>query len=354
MFDVLQLCGYRTNYRGNLQKHIRVHTGERPYRCNVCNKGFTTSSNLKMHMLRHHGEGPKPPASTARLPQWTGPFPQVSAPPQQIPSQFSSQLVSSNPELMRQYYATLVGQAFAQQGALIPMMQQAAMMHHSMAQTDKKPVVGVDVPSASSFNQTPEREPDSCVVDEEMEASEAEQKLDKSKFPAKGNSFSDPFPELPDPSQGSVASSSQINTKTEDDIKPLTLPSSDTNDKLPKSPKAQDTERRTSLSSGVTAASPRSLDGATGDLDLSRSSERSTDKRSSDEMATSMLDDLVQKGRLYSCQYCNIYFPELSMYVFHKGCHGPDAPFQCNFCYETFNKFDFMAHFLFCVHSNRK
>ncbi|XP_076338075.1 sal-like protein 1 isoform X2 [Tachypleus tridentatus] len=33
--------------------HIRSHTKERPFRCNLCNRGFTTKGNMKQHMLTH-------------------------------------------------------------------------------------------------------------------------------------------------------------------------------------------------------------------------------------------------------------------------------------------------------------
>lgn len=45
-----QMCPKAFKTQGALDLHARRHSGLKPYQCEVCNRGFVESSNLKVHM----------------------------------------------------------------------------------------------------------------------------------------------------------------------------------------------------------------------------------------------------------------------------------------------------------------
>ena len=49
------ICGKAFKHKGDLNKHTRTHTGEKPYESDICLQAFTLRSAITRHKLIHTG-----------------------------------------------------------------------------------------------------------------------------------------------------------------------------------------------------------------------------------------------------------------------------------------------------------
>ncbi|KAM5300132.1 ras-responsive element-binding protein 1 isoform 4-T4 [Ctenodactylus gundi] len=59
------ICGKSLSSASSLDRHMLVHSGERPYKCTVCGQSFTTNGNMHRHMKIHEKD---PNSATTAVP----------------------------------------------------------------------------------------------------------------------------------------------------------------------------------------------------------------------------------------------------------------------------------------------
>lgn len=54
-----ELCPYTTPYSSHFVDHMRMHSGEKPFKCSNCNAAFATRTNCRCHFVKHCSKRPR-------------------------------------------------------------------------------------------------------------------------------------------------------------------------------------------------------------------------------------------------------------------------------------------------------
>ncbi|XP_067005614.2 ras-responsive element-binding protein 1 [Anabrus simplex] len=54
-----RICGKVLSSSSSLDRHVLVHSGERPFKCSICGVAFTTNGNMHRHMRKHGAAKPE-------------------------------------------------------------------------------------------------------------------------------------------------------------------------------------------------------------------------------------------------------------------------------------------------------
>ena len=53
-----QVCGKGSRWPSEMERHMRVHTGEKPFACDMCSARFNQKVNMQMHRRTHLTSAP--------------------------------------------------------------------------------------------------------------------------------------------------------------------------------------------------------------------------------------------------------------------------------------------------------
>ena len=379
-------CSFSSFYPGNLRVHMRRHTGEKPFRCEFCNRPFSDKSNLNSHKRRKHLNQIRIPSSIGiqRMPMRRIYTEKLNSSTRRllkkVPQSSSSKSVFSNHNDWHDIgHIQSDANKFQEIGGLSELNSLASsitinqdvltssLSDHSNC-LHKQSLINRNTKLLNSSKQKSSNKKatnQSCKVSTTVDTSlphlslfdtcVGEKIFSKSKFV---DEHAQPVTNLTasetaisnNENHGLVSSSFiSLSLKNNQDFtsrpklspQSLTLSPQQSFSSTSATSSGELEEINTCSGSGITVNSIHSLNQSldveshiVDDNQLKTVNSNFSKKISSNE------------SELFECNHCLVFFKDYVMFTVHMGCHGFDSPFRCNICgLECQDRLQFACHF---------
>ncbi|CAG07413.1 unnamed protein product, partial [Tetraodon nigroviridis] len=310
-------CGASFTQKGNLLRHIKLHSGEKPFKCNICNYACRRRDALAGH-LRTHTVAPQTVGKPFKCAYCSRSYKQQNT-------------LEDHLERCHSYLKSL-----GRQAAVVTQTAPGTEIMDGMRKSNEKSLL-VDR-LAMSITKRKRSTPQKSLGEKHMHLELPEAPCDLSSSSEKDEELTSSRPAAAIPAASLHVDGSKKENQQPSPLSPL----------HPSFPAAQRFGQQQRLPHSRSTASP----GQAKDPDWERAGlvpptliKKTPGSLLSPTESVQVLDSHGHPVRSFRCLHCHILFLDYVMFTIHMGCHGFRRPFECNICgHSSRDRYEFSSH----------